>query len=215
MSAVVDNLDIFWVGIKATLLLALLSGIGAMFFGAILAVMRVSPARGFRLFSTAYVEIVRNTPITIVFFFVAFVLPELGISLPYFTFGVIALIIYYTAFFCEALRSGFNSVPIGQSEAARSIGLTFMGSLQHVILPQALRHVVPPLINVVIALIKSTAVASAFGVPELLTKMEHIVSVESNAVISVLVATAVFYLIITVPAGLVANEIERRVSLGK
>lgn len=144
-----------------------------------------------------------------------FVLPQLGVRFSYFTFAIIALSVYYTAFFAEALRSGFNSVAVGQSEAARAIGLTFLGTLRLIVLPQALRTVIPPLINVVIALIKSTAIASAFGVPELLTQMEHLANAESNAVLTILAATACLYLVVTIPAGLLAARIEKKVSFSR
>lgn len=215
MSVVFDNMHYFVAGLSLTLQLTLISGVIALLAGLVVTTMRVSPVPAFRGAAMVYVEIVRNTPITIVFFFAAFVLPQLGVRLPYFTFAVIALSVYYTAFFAEALRSGFNSVAVGQAEAARSIGLTFSGVLFLVVLPQALRSSVPPLINVVIALVKSTAVASAFGVPELLTQMEHLANAESNAVLMILAATACIYLLITIPAGILATHIERKVAFAR
>ncbi len=215
MQAVIENLPIFWSGIRVTLWLVLFSGILSLLLGTLITVMRVSPIPALRGFVMAYVEIVRNMPTTVVFFFAAFVLPQLGFSFSYFTFAVIALTVYYTAFFSEAIRSGLNAVNIGQAEAARAIGLTFLQALRLVIFAQALRCVVPPLINVFIALIKSTAVASAFGVPELLTMMEQLVTAESNAVFPILIATALFYLAITLPAGLLASYIEKRVAFNR
>ncbi|TRX74840.1 amino acid ABC transporter permease [Pseudomonas mangiferae] len=210
MSAVLDNLPIYVTGLAWTLLLTLIAGSVSLLAGTLLAAARISPVPLLRAGGALYVHVLRNTPITIVFFFAAFVLPQLGISLSYFTFAVIALSLYYTAFFCEAVRAGINAVSPGQAEAARAIGLGFGQTLCHVILPQALRSVVPPLINVLIALIKSTAVASAFGVAELLSNAEALANAESNAVLWVLGATCLFYLLLTVPAGLLASYLEAK-----
>jgi glutamate transport system permease protein len=212
MEAVVDNLDVFLLGVRTTLALAFLSGFLALLLGLVLATMRVSPVPIFRAAGATYVEVFRNTPSTILFFFAAFVLPQLGVHFSYFTFAVIALAVYYAAFFCEAVRSGINSVALGQTEAARAIGLTFGASMRVVVLPQALRSTIPLLINVFIALVKSTAVASAFGVNELLAGMQNLVTAEGQAVFAILIATAAFYLAITIPAGLLSTHLERRLA---
>jgi glutamate transport system permease protein len=212
MTAVLSNIPVFWAGIEMTLALAVLATLAALPLGILLAVMRVSPVAGFRTFGTVYVEIVRNTPLTVVFFFAAFVLPQLGVRLSYFGFAVIALITYYSPFFCEAIRSGINAVPVGQAEAARSIGLDFGECLRFVILPQALRACVPPLVNVAIALVKNTAVASAFGVAESLSIMQQIANHESQAVLSVLAATSVIYLMMTIPLGFLASLVEHKLA---
>lgn len=215
MYAILDNIDVFFAGFVTTLCLVAVSIAVALPLGTALAAMRVAPAPGPRIAAIVYVEILRNTPITVVFFFSAFVLPQLGVRLPYFAFAVLALIAYYAAFFCEAVRSGINAVPAGQAEAARAIGLTSTRLLSEIVLPQALRAAIPPIINVVIALVKSTAVASAFGVAEALSTMEQLANRESTAVISVLVATALLYLAITIPLGLLAGRIEQKVRFTK
>jgi glutamate transport system permease protein len=215
VEAVLDNLGVFLVGIRTTIALALVSGSIALVLGVLLATLRVSSAPTFRLFGAAYVEVFRNIPSTILFFFAAFVLPQLGIHFSYFTFAAIALTAYYAAFFCEAVRSGINSVALGQAEAARSIGLTFGASLRAVVLPQAVRSTIPLLINVFIALVKSTAVASAFGVNELLANMQNLVTQEGQAVFAILIATALFYLAITIPAGLLATHLERKLAFAR
>jgi glutamate transport system permease protein len=209
MTVLIDNFGIFCQGVWMTLALTGLSIALALPLGILAAVMRVSPAGGLRLIASAYVEIVRNTPLAVVFFFSAFVLPQLGLRVPYFVFAVIALVVYYVPFFCEAVRAGINAVPAGQAEAARSIGLPFRDCLRFVIIPQALRNSIPPLVNVVIALVKNTAVASAFGVAEMLSAMERLVFLESTAVLSVLIVISLIYLAITIPLGLIASSIER------
>jgi len=210
MNAVLEHLDVFWVGICTTLALTLLAGTLALAFGIVLAAMRVSAIKVLRAVGTSYVEIFRNVPSTILFFFAAFVLPEFGFRFSYFFFAVIALTIYYASFFCEVVRSGINAVPIGQVEAARSVGMGFFAVLRIVVLPQGLRSTIPPLINVYIALIKSTAIASAFGVMELLAVMQNVVNEEGQSVIAILLATALFYLAITIPAGMIAGHLEQK-----
>ena len=212
MDAVTANLDQYWRGFLTTLELTALSSAFALALGTVLAAMRVSPVPPLRAAGTAYVEVVRNTPLTVVFFFVVFVLPQVDIRLGFFVFAVIAVTVYHAAFFCEAVRSGINSVSAGQAEAARSIGLTFTQSLRLVILPQAFRTVIPPLINVVIALTKNTSIAAAFGTLELTAVGIRLAHANADAVIALLIGTAVCYLVITLPAGWLAGVLERRVA---
>ena len=215
MDAVLDNLDAYREGFVTTLEVSALSSVLALLLGTLLAAMRVSPVPTLRAAGATYVELVRNTPLTVVFFFVVFVLPQLDVLLPYLAFAVIALTVYHAAFFCEAVRSGINAVGVGQAEAARSIGLTFGQSLQLVILPQAFRTVIPPLINVVIALIKNSSIAAAFGVVELTATGTRLANANGDAVIAVLAGVAVCYLVLTLPSGWLAGRLERRLAVAR
>jgi glutamate transport system permease protein len=215
VDAVVDNLAAYRQGFLTTLALTLLASALALVLGTLLAAMRVSPVPTLRGAGTTYVEVVRNTPLTVVFFFVVFVLPELDIRLSFFVFAVIAVTVYHAAFFCEAVRSGINAVAVGQAEAARAIGLTFTQSLRLVILPQAFRTVVPPLINVVIALTKNTSIAAAFGVVELTAIGTRLANANGQAVIPLLAGVAVCYLVITLPSGWLAGWLERKVAVAR
>jgi glutamate transport system permease protein len=213
VDAVLDNLDAYRQGFVTTLELSVLASVLALLLGTVLAAMRVSPVPTLRAAGAAYVELVRNTPLTLVFFFMVFVLPQVDILLPFFVFAVMALTIYHAAFFCEAVRSGINSVGVGQAEAARSIGLTFGQSLQLVVLPQAIRTVIPPLINVVIALIKNSSIAAAFAVVELTAIGTRLANANGDAVIPILAGVAVCYLVLTLPSGWLAGRLERRVAV--
>lgn len=195
-----------------TLSLLLLGGLGASVIGLIVATMRISPVASLRMFATGYTELIRNIPLVMVFIFMVFVLPLIMPDKPpYFVLAAIALAVYTSPFIAEALRSGINGVPIGQAEAARSIGLTFGQTLSIIVLPQALRMVVPPLINVFIALTKNTSVAGGFFIVELFAVARRLTNDNGNAVISILIGIAVCYLIITVPLGLIAGRIEKKV----
>jgi glutamate transport system permease protein len=215
VDAVLDNLDAYREGFVTTLELSVLSSVLALVLGTLLAAMRVSPVPTLRAAGTSYVEVVRNTPLTVVFFFAVFVLPQLDIRLSFFAFAVIAVTVYHAAFFCEAVRSGINSVGVGQAEAARSIGLTFTQSLRLVVLPQAFRTVVPPLINVVIALTKNTSIAAAFGVVELTAVTTRLTAANSNAVLAIFAGSAVCYLALTLTSGFLAGRLERRVAVAR
>ena len=215
MTAVIDNLPLLLEGFRTTLALVLISSVFALTIGIVLAGMRVSPVPLLRSFGAGYVECLRNVPTAVVFFFVLFALPQMGVRIGFFPAAVVTLSLYYAAFFCEVVRSGINAVPVGQAEAARSVGLTFGRSLRFVILPQAIRAVVPPMLNVFVALTKSTAIASAFGVAELLATTTALVTVESDAVLWILAVSAVLYLVITIPAGLIAERIEKKVAAAR
>jgi glutamate transport system permease protein len=165
-----------------------------------------------RWFGATYVELVRNVPLTILFFFFIFVAPQVGIRIPsFFISACVALSVYTAAFVCEAVRSGINSVGVGQAEAARAVGLTFSQTLQLIVLPQAFRTVVPPLINIFIALTKNTSVAGGFAVTELFAVGRRLATSNPADVIPVLVGIAVCYLILTIPSGIIASWVERKV----
>jgi glutamate transport system permease protein len=213
VDAIVENLPLFLQGFWNTLTLLVLAGLGALVIGIIIAAMRISPVASFRGFATVYTEIVRNTPLTLVLFFCAFLLPYLQFSPGYFPLALIGLTVYTSPFVAEALRSGVNGVAIGQAEAARSIGLTFGQTLSFIVMPQAVRMVIPPLINVFIALTKNTSVAGAFFVFELFGAAKQITNDRGDEVIAILLAVAFFYLVITIPLGLIAGKIEQKVAV--
>lgn len=210
MDVVIDNLPVYLNGFGMTLLLLAVSGVIALILGTLVAAMRISPVAALRGFATVYTEVARNTPLTLVLFFCAFILPYLGVRLDYTTLAIIGLSFYTSPFVAEALRSGINGVPVGQAEAARSIGLGFSQTVGLVILPQAFRMTVPPLINVFIALTKNTSVAGGFFVLELFARGRELANGNGNAVVAILLAVATFYLLITIPLGLFAGWLEKK-----
>lgn len=220
MDAVVEFFDLLLIAFSRTLALLGIAGVGALVLGTIVAGLRVSPVTPLRAVATAYTEIFRNTPLTLVLFGCAFVLPFLGVRFPgmdpqtsFFTLAAIGLTAYTTPFIAEAVRSGINGIPIGQAEAARSIGLDFRQTLGLVILPQAVRMVIPPIINVLIALTKNTSVAGGFFVVELIGASRFVINERGDEVIAILLAVALFYLAVTIPLGLLAGAVEKRVAV--
>lgn len=215
MEAVLANLDSYWAGFKVTLELLIVGGLGALVIGVIIALMRISPISSLRAIATGWTEIMRNTPLTLIFFFIIVVLPSLQMGVSAKLGAYIALSVYTSAFVAEAIRSGINGVPLGQAEAARSVGLGFGQTVSMIILPQALRMVVPPMINVFIALAKNTSVAGGFMVVELFAVSKGLANANGNAVIPILIGIGLCYLIITIPLGQLAGWVERKVALQK
>ncbi len=211
MDAIINVTPAYLAGFLVTLQLLVISGIGAFIVGSLIAVMRISPVPSLRAFATAYTEVIRNVPLLLVLMFCALVLPILGSELDYFPLALIGLTVYTSPFVAEAIRSGFNGVPVGQAEAARSIGMGFTQTVSLVVFPQAGRMVVPPLINVFIALTKNTSVAGIFFVDELFKQTNAGARDNPDAVILILLYAALLYLCITVPLGLIAGAIEKRV----
>ena len=213
MEAVLSSLDSYWEGFSVTLELLAIGGLGALLLGVVVAFLRISPIASLRWLATGYTELMRNTPLTLVFFFLAIVLPALQLGIDFKVAAYLALALYTSAFVAEAVRSGINGVPVGQAEAARSVGLTFGQTVSSVIMPQAVRMVIPPLINVLIALTKNTSVAGAFFVKELFASAQDVINLRGDQVFAILIAVAVFYLIVTVTLGRVAAVVERRVAV--
>ncbi|MBW9093587.1 amino acid ABC transporter permease [Microbacterium jejuense] len=165
MGVITDNLDLWGEAIGGTLVLFFGGGLIALVLGFIVGAMRVSPIPIARSVGAVYVNWIRNTPLTLVMFFFAFCLPILlqqrvsAIAL-----ATAALGIYTATYVAETIRSGVNTVPVGQAEAARALGLSFGQVMSFVVLPQATRSVIPPMMSVFIALLKNTTVAAGFSV---------------------------------------------------
>lgn len=209
-------LELFGSGIWGTVKLFTVTLVGSLVLGTILAAMRVSPTPVLRIAASAYINIVRNTPLTLVIFFCAFGLPFLDIrfgdssSFNSFVYATLALTAYTACFVAETLKAGIATIPVGQAEAARAIGLTFNQTLTQVILPQAFRTVIPPLGSVIIAMLKNTSIASAFNNRELISAMRNAIELRGDLVIPILFGTAVAYLILALILGRIFSYLERK-----
>lgn len=213
MDVVLDNIGVFVDGFATTVTLTLLSAVGALVIGTVIAAMRVSPVPPLRWAGTFYVQTVRNTPLTLILFFTAFGLPEVDIVISFYRFALLGLTVYTAAFVAEAVRSGINSVPPGQAEAARAVGMTFGQIMTVVVLPQALRAVIPPLNSVFIALLKNTSIAGAFGVSEAFQETNRLINDFGSAVLWILGATAVGYLLLALVLSALFTAVERKVAI--
>lgn len=203
----------FWVTIQLTFW----SAIGSLIWGTILAGMRVSPVPVMRGFGTAYVNIVRNTPLTLIVLFAAIGLYQnLGLTFSStiktnnFWLAVLAFIVYTSTFVCETLRSGFNTVPLGQAEAARSLGLSFTQVFGIIVLPQAMRATIGPMGSVLIALTKNTTIASVIGVAEAAALMKTEIESFADQLLVIFAVIAVGFMIITLSEGAVFGWLSKR-----
>jgi len=220
-----DFLGAFWMTVQLTFW----SAIGALLLGVILVAMRVSPVPLMRGFAGGVVNVVRNIPLTLIIIMMSQVVAnQLGVRLAVreagvnpqafldsqnFRLAVVGFIVYTSTFVCEAIRSGINTVPAGQAEAARAIGLTFTQVLGIVVLPQAIRAVVGPLGSVLIALTKNTTVASAIGVAEAAALMNTLVENETDKLTAVFLVIAAGFIVLTLPTGLVFGGLAKRASV--
>ncbi|AVH55510.1 MULTISPECIES: amino acid ABC transporter permease [Streptomyces] len=209
MDVLLDNWSLYGDGLWGTVQLTILASLLALGLGTVMAGFRVAPVGSLRTFGTAWVTVLRNTPLTLLFFAVFLGLPRFGIVLPFETFAILALGCYTSAFICEVVRSGINTVPVGQGEAARSLGMTFVQVLGLVVLPQAFRTVIPPIGSTLIALAKNSAIAGAFSVPELLGVYKPLGERGYN-IVWAFVWIAVGYLIVTLAISALFNVLEKR-----
>jgi len=202
-------------GLWVTFQLSVLALAGSLVVGTVVALFRVSPVTPLRWVGGGFVEAFRNTPLLVQLFFFFFGLPLLGIRLSAeplesnFRAAVIGLALYHAAYVAEIVRGGLLAVDKGQIEAARSLGLSYVGMIRYIQLPQAFRAVVPPLGNIAIALVKNTSLAATIGVSELLQGGELIESRTFRSV-EAFGAVAILYLFLTIPMGLGVNWLERR-----
>ncbi|MFI2203139.1 amino acid ABC transporter permease [Streptomyces sp. NPDC020192] len=208
MNVLTDNFSTYARGFLGTVELTVCAGLLALVLGFVTASFRVAPVAGLRAFGTVWVTVLRNTPLTLLFFAVLLGLPRFGLVLPFQLFAVLALGCYTSAFICEAVRSGINTVPAGQGEAARSLGMTFGQTLNLVVLPQAFRSVIPPVGSTLIALAKNSAIAGAFSVTELLGTYRTLSELGYD-IVWTFVWIAVGYLIITLAISALFHLLER------
>ncbi|MEW2219616.1 amino acid ABC transporter permease [Streptomyces sp. NPDC006990] len=209
MDVLTENFSLYGEGFWGTVRLTLYSSLLALAVGVLTAGFRVAPVRALRAVGTTWVTVLRNTPLTLLFFALLLGLPRFGVALPFELFAVLALGCYTSAFICEAVRSGINTVPVGQGEAARSLGMTFGQTLGAVVLPQAFRTVIAPIGSTLIALAKNSAIAGSFSVVELLSTYKTL-SENGYSVIWSFVWIAVGYLILTLSISALFHALERR-----
>ncbi|MEV7693971.1 amino acid ABC transporter permease [Microbacterium sp. NPDC089189] len=213
MGVISNNLDIWLDGLLGTLILFFAGGVLALVLGTIVGAMRVSPIPVARAMGTLYVNTIRNTPLTLVFFAFAFALPPLfGLRLTApipLLLAICALGIYTATYVAETIRSGINTVPVGQAEAARALGLTFGQVMTLVVMPQAFRSVIPPLMSVLIALLKNTTVAAGFSVVNLGSVRAYLSERGENQLI-VIVWVAVIFVALVLLLSWLQRSLENR-----
>lgn len=218
-----DVIGAFWVNIQLTIF----AGIFAMILGTILAVMRVSPIGSLRAVGAAYVNIVRNTPLTLIILACSLGLfGQMGIVLSRqgepgwletnnFRLAILGLGLYTATFVCESIRSGINTVPKGQAEASRALGLNFQQTMGQVILPQAMRGAIAPLGNTFIALAKNSTVAGAAGVVQAASLMSQMFEFNPNLLLAIFALFAIGWVIVVLPLGLLTTWLSRKLVVAR
>lgn len=204
-----DHWDRFIEGFGNTIWISLMALVGSLILGTMIAIMRISPIKLLRMIGTAYVEFIRNIPLLIVVFFFYLGLPALGIPLDGFTAGTFGLIVYTSSFIAEAIRAGIQAVPTGQSEAARSSGLSYLQNMRHIVLPQAIKIVLPAIGNQLINLVKNSSILSVIAGLDLMYYAD-IINSTTFLPVTVYSIVALFYLVLTVPLSLAVHHLERR-----
>ncbi|MBH5337678.1 amino acid ABC transporter permease [Streptomyces pactum] len=208
MDVLTENWSLYGEGLLGTVELTVYASLLALALGVLMAAFRVAPVASLRFIGAAWVTVLRNTPLTLLFFAVLLGMPRFGVQLSFTAFAVLALGCYTSAFICEAVRSGINTVPVGQGEAARSLGMTFEQTLGSIVLPQAFRSVIPPIGSTLIALAKNSAIAGAFSVTELLGTYRSLNELGYSIIWS-FIWIAVGYLIVTLTISALFHLLEK------
>ncbi|MEV1286996.1 amino acid ABC transporter permease [Micromonospora sp. NPDC049679] len=209
-----DNWSLYVEGFTNTVKLFLVAAVGSLVLGTLLGAMRVSPVPTMRAFGATYVNVVRNTPLTLVFAFLVFAVPKLDVNIDYLPAAFLALTIYTSAFVCEVVRSGINTVATGQAEAARALGMTFLQVLGSIVLPQALRAMVPPMMSVFIAMLKNTTIAAGFSVLEA-GAIPAYMSERGEPQFAVLLWITIGFLILILPLVGLQRFLERKLAVAR
>ncbi len=217
MSQTVDDLFTWspqlWAGVQVTILLTLISMALALVIGLLLALAQLNPSRRVLVWSAyAFVELIRGSPLLLQLFYIFYVFPFFGLRLSTFTAGVLGLAINYGAYLSEVFRAGIEAVDNGQWEAARSLGMPMWVIMAKVVLPQALRIIIPPVGNYFISLFKDTALVSTISIAELLFTGQ-LLAAETFKYLEIYSFIFTIYILISYPASLGVKWLERRMRI--
>ncbi|MFB5196695.1 amino acid ABC transporter permease [Neobacillus sp. KR4-4] len=205
-SILTDNLDAFLQGLKITIISSLIALLSSFIGGTLIAVLRMAPVKPLNWLGTAYVEFIRNIPVLVIIFFTYLAGNFGGMAA-----GTIGLTIYTAAFIAEAIRAGIMSVPKGQMEAARSTGLSYGQAMRLVVLPQAIKIVIPSLGNQFINLVKNSSLLAVVAGGDLMYQGD-LISAKTYVTFDTYILVAFFYLILTIPLSLGVGFLEKRMA---
>jgi putative glutamine transport system permease protein len=218
---VIENLNLFWDGFLTTIWVSIFSASLSLLIGLVVACLRVTASGGLKILAIVYTEFFRNTPFLVQALALYFGLPKLGIQLQFslfglefnqsFVVGTLALSLYTGAYVAETLRAGLLVIPAGQSEAARSLGLSAVQTLWYIVIPQALRLVIPPLSNLYSAMVKNSAILSSIALVDLMSRAAF-VNNRIDRTFEVFTAVIVFYLILTLPLAWGVSYFEKKLN---
>lgn len=204
------NLLFILEGLYITLKIAVISIIFSFLIGVIMGTLRYMKIPGLSPVIGVIVELIRNLPLLLILFFTRFALPDIGIKLGVESSAVVGLVVFEAAMISEVVRSGLNSIDRGQIEASRSSGLTNLQTLWHIILPQGLRRMVPPMVSQFISLLKDTSLAIVISLPDLMHHAKIVIGQNYNYTIPILALVAVLYFIVNYSLSLAAKRMESK-----
>ncbi len=208
----IDSVPLFFKGLWITVQVAALSLAIGTVGGFVLGIIRAGRLRALNLVLAAYVDLIRGTPFLVQIFIVFFILPEWGIQLEAFSSAVLSLSIYGTAYICEIVCGAVQAVPQGQREAAVSSGLSWVQQMRYVVVPQALRPILPPLVGQYVLLIKDTAVVSVIGLTDV-TRVGWLTVQRIPNGILVFGLVGLMYFLICYPLVWLSNRLEARLTV--
>lgn len=208
------NLAYLLQGLGVTLEVSLISIAFSFLIGTLIGVARYINVKIFSAVVGFIIDLIRNLPLLLILFFTYFALPNIGLRLPVIPASIVAMTVFESAMLAEIVRSGINAVPVGQMEAARSNGLTYTQAMVHIILPQAFKAMIPPIVSQFISLVKDTSLATIILLPELTYHSQIIYGQNSNYMIPMFVALAVLYFVVNYALSLISRLISRRLSSG-
>lgn len=205
-----DHLKFLFNGFMVTLYIAFISIVLSFIIGIIFGTLRYAKIPVISKVLALIVETIRNLPLLLIIFFTYFALPEIGIKMSITAAAITALTVFESAMLSEIVRSGLNSIDKGQIEAARSSGLTYIQTLSKIVMPQALRRMVPPIVSQFISLLKDTSLAVIIALPELMHNAQIIYAQNINYVIPIFILVSVMYFIVNYGLSLIARRLESR-----
>ncbi|WP_312755890.1 amino acid ABC transporter permease [Rummeliibacillus suwonensis] len=207
-----DHLKFLLDGFFVTLKVAIVSIIASFVIAAFVGIIRYTKIPILSQIFAVIVEIIRNLPLLLIIFFTFFALPEIGIEMSIEMAAIVALTIFESSMISEIIRSGLNSIEKGQIEAGRSSGLTYTQTLWHIVLPQALRRMVPPIVSQFISLLKDTSLAVVIALPELMHNAQVINAQNVNFIIPIFILAAFMYWAVNYTLSIVARKLELKTS---
>lgn len=214
MDILTNNLPEILHGLGITLLMVAIAGVGAIILGILVTAARVSPIPILRGAAFLYVQFFVNVPLLALLLFAVFALPDAGVLLPLGPTATLVLMVYESAYVAEAVRSGVNTIGVGQVEASRALGFSLGQSLRFVVIPQALRAVIQPIGNVMIMLTMNSALAAAVGVDGLTSITNKINLVEAQPIL-IFSVSGLIYMALALIIGVGAGKIERKVAIAR
>lgn len=207
-----DHLKFLLDGFFVTLKIAIVSIIASFVIAAFIGIIRYTKIPILSQIFAVIVEIIRNLPLLLIIFFTFFALPEIGIEMSIEMAAIVALTIFESSMISEIIRSGLNSIEKGQIEAGRSSGLTYTQTLWHIVLPQALRRMVPPIVSQFISLLKDTSLAVVIALPELMHNAQVINAQNVNFIIPIFILAAFMYWAVNYTLSIIARKLELKTS---